>query len=95
MDVVYVSDILLTCNDPHTIDSLKAHLHSTFSIKDMGHLNYFLGSEVGYQLDGITLSQNEFTKELFSSSGISSFMNVVTPFPHNTELSAYTGDLFL
>lgn len=69
-------------------------LHSAFSIKDLGHLHYFLGFEVGYQADGIILSQNKFTKELLSSFGISSFKIVVIPLPLNTKPSAHTSEFF-
>lgn len=59
---IYVDDIILTGNDLSLINSLKAHLHKVFSIKDLGKLYLFLGIEVGYMTDGITLSQGKFTR---------------------------------
>ena len=42
-------------NDIDGINGLKSHLHFVFSIKDLGPLNFFLGIEVTYNLDGIIL----------------------------------------
>lgn len=44
--LVYVDDIILTSNSLDAIQSLKAYLHATFQIKDIGDLRYFLGIEV-------------------------------------------------
>ena len=61
---IYVDDIILTGNDSTITSSLKHHLNTVFSIKDLGRLNYFLGLEVSYVHDGIILSQNKFIKDL-------------------------------
>ena len=53
---VNVDDIILTGNNVSTIQSLKTHLHTIFSIKDLGTLSYFLGLEVSYLHNGIVLS---------------------------------------
>ena len=65
--------------------SLKAHLHNTFSMKDLGKLNYFLGLEVTYLNHGIVLSQQKFTTDLLYSSGITHFKHVATPLPLNPQ----------
>lgn len=57
---VYVDDIILTGDDVTSIRDLKSHLHKTFSIKDLGHLHYFLGIEVNYTPTGIILTQRKF-----------------------------------
>lgn len=46
------------------VQALKSHLHSTFSIKDLGVLTYFFGMKIGYT-GGTTLSQAKFTREIF------------------------------
>ncbi|KAL8097768.1 hypothetical protein AgCh_030767 [Apium graveolens] len=71
--------------------SLKDHLHKTFSIKDLGQLSFFLGIEVGYSADGITLTQGKFTREMLLDSGISSFKIVATPLPLSLKLIADMG----
>lgn len=60
---VYVDDIIVTGSSFQQIQSIKIHLHDTFSIKDLGILHYFLGIEIVYLPDGIVMSQTKFTKE--------------------------------
>ena len=40
--LVYVYDIIITGNDPHFLSSLIAQLSTTFELKDLGPLSYFL-----------------------------------------------------
>ena len=58
---VYVDDMVITGSNTEEIAALKAHLHHIFTIKDIGHLSYFLGLEVGYVKSGISLTQYKFT----------------------------------
>lgn len=44
--LVYVDDIILTCNNSLVLKSLISKLNSVFSLKDLGDLDYFLGIEV-------------------------------------------------
>ncbi|RDX72364.1 putative mitochondrial protein, partial [Mucuna pruriens] len=44
--LVYVDDIVVTGFDQKTISKLKKMLHSTFHMKELGHLTYFLGLEL-------------------------------------------------
>ena len=41
--IVYVDDIVVTGNDEAEIQNLKKHLASSFDIKALGLLSYFLG----------------------------------------------------
>ncbi|QHN94291.1 Retrovirus-related Pol polyprotein [Arachis hypogaea] len=43
--LVYVDDILVTRNCQDEISTLISQLNSTFSLKDLGEMNYFLGIE--------------------------------------------------
>ena len=70
---VYVDDIVLTGDDTPSILALKNHLHTVFSIKDLGKLTFFLGLEIGYLPQGINMTQRKFTKELLLDSGITNF----------------------
>ena len=41
--LVYVDDIIITGNDSGLISKLQNMLHSTFQMKDLGHLTFFFG----------------------------------------------------
>ena len=53
-------------------------LIKVFGIKDLGHLHFFLGIEIGYIPEGITKNQHKFTQELLRDSGITVFKPTVT-----------------
>ncbi|KAL8154536.1 hypothetical protein AgCh_000052 [Apium graveolens] len=91
--VVYVDDIILTGDDLLEIKDLKQHLDNVFSIKDLGKLSFFLGIEIGYHEDGITLTQKKFTKELLDTAGVLKGKSV-TPLPINLKLQAEEGEAY-
>ncbi|XP_019106129.1 uncharacterized mitochondrial protein AtMg00810-like [Beta vulgaris subsp. vulgaris] len=91
---VYVDDIILTGPNLPLILSLKAHLHTAFSIKDLGPLSYFLGLEVTRLSNGIILSQRKFTKELLAECELDTSKPAKTPLPLNLQLLADSGDFY-
>ena len=91
---VYVDDIVLTGTDQLGIHNLKHRLHHVFSIKDLGLLHYFLGFEVGYTPEGISLIQHKFTKEILTEANITTTKRTTTPLPLHLKLSAIEGPLF-
>ncbi|XP_021746033.1 uncharacterized protein LOC110711903 [Chenopodium quinoa] len=50
---IYVDDIIIIESDTLEIYHLKTHLDTTFSIKDLGQLSYFLGIEVTHLSDAL------------------------------------------
>lgn len=44
--MAYMADIILSGDSSAEIDDLVQQLHTQFSLKDIGELNYFLGVEV-------------------------------------------------
>lgn len=44
--LLYVADIIITGNNPSHISSLIVVLSSTFELKDLGPLSYFLGIQI-------------------------------------------------
>lgn len=62
--LVYVDDILLTGNDNVFIAHVKFVLHSTFTIKDLGLIKYYLGLEVHRTDQGMILHQHKFNHDL-------------------------------
>jgi hypothetical protein len=44
--VVYVDDMLITCNNENYIASIKKKFKKGFEMKDLGHLHYYLSIEI-------------------------------------------------
>ena len=88
---VYVDDIMVTGNNQEEIHHLKSFLDSKFKIKDLGHLNFFLGIEVLYSSSGVILTQRKFANDVlkqFQCSG-----KAVCPLPSNLKLLINEGEL--
>ena len=84
----------MTGNNATEISNIKAHLDSVFSIKDLGHLHYFLGIKVNYLHGGLVLSQNKFTKDLINEHYTDrTSKSSLTPLPIHLKLSALEGTL--
>lgn len=58
--LTYVDDQLIIGNDLEEIEMVKKKLDNLFTIKDLGHLRYFLGIEVEKGEKGTTLHQRKF-----------------------------------
>lgn len=84
---VYVDDMTITGDNPQLISQLKAHLHATFSIKDLGRLHFFLGLEASYSDQGIILTQCKFTHELLRDAAFPDIKPHVTPLPLHYKMS--------
>ena len=88
---VYVDDILVTGSNIDDITTLKQHIHSTFGIKDLGHLHYFLGFEVTPLPGGLSLSQWKFTHYLLLQTGFLNSKHAATPLPLHYKLTLEMG----
>ena len=91
---VYVDDIILTGTNTTILNDLKLHLHTVFSIKDLGELSYFLGIEVSRVATGIILTQRKFTKELLESCEMDVSKSAKTPLPVNLRLLVNEGEFY-
>ena len=54
--LIYVDDIIVTGNSNAEIEQLISNLSSTFALKDLRNLNFFLGIEVIRNDDTLMLS---------------------------------------
>jgi Reverse transcriptase (RNA-dependent DNA polymerase) len=90
--VVYVDDIVLTCNDSVEMKRLKASLAKEFKLKDLGELCYFLGIEVARSKKGVVLSQQKYVLDLLSDTRMLGYRPINTPIDLNHKLSGGIGD---
>ncbi|KAJ0493656.1 putative RNA-directed DNA polymerase [Helianthus annuus] len=90
---VYVDDILVTGNNSQEIGDLKDFLHTTFQIKDLGILNYFLGLEVLHHSTGTILTQRKFAMDLVKEFDDSALPVSACPLPPHLQLRTSDGDV--
>ena len=90
----YVDDILVTGNSISQIDGLIRQLHSSFSMRDLGPLSYFLSIEVLYDGDSIHLSQTKYVADLLEKMEMMDCKPAQTPGAIGKTLSKYDGEPF-
>jgi hypothetical protein len=67
---IYVDDIITTSSHPVVITQLINDLHSSFALKDLSHLNYFLGVEATWHHDGLYISQQGYIHDLLTKTNM-------------------------
>ena len=89
--LVYVDDIILTGSLENHITEFKDFLNTQFKVKDLGHLNYFLGIKIARSKDGIYIHQRKYALNLLQNTGLlgSKPSAITLPVQHN--LSSTTG----
>jgi hypothetical protein len=86
--LVYVDDIILTGNSPQFLKSVTQQLNSSFSLKDLGDLDYFLGIEVKVQPSGsLLLSQGKYVRDLLLKTDMHEANSISTPMSSSSKLS--------
>ncbi|XP_074293705.1 uncharacterized protein LOC141620839 [Silene latifolia] len=68
--LIYVDDMVITGDDLSDIQTLKDQLNSSFHMKDLEELKYFLGLEVERSTAGIFISQRKYTLDLLKTFGV-------------------------
>ncbi|KAH9687461.1 retrovirus-related pol polyprotein from transposon RE1 [Citrus sinensis] len=84
--LVYVNDLLITCNSMTLIRHVITALSHKFSIKDLGPLNFFLGVEVIPTSNGLFLSQQKYIRDLLARFNMESIKETTTPLSSTTHL---------
>ena len=64
--LIYIDDILITRSDCVELEDFIKLFSSTFALKDLGRLSYFLGIDVLYGHDSIYLSQKKYIRDLLA-----------------------------
>lgn len=68
--IVYVDDIVLTGTSQLIMSQVKEYLNKKFSIKDLGHIHYFLGIEVARSASGIFINQRKYVIDIIHEAGL-------------------------
>lgn len=77
--LIYVDDILVTGPDSNLLENFIKKLSKVFALKDLGLVDYFLGVEVCYTVDGMHLSQTKYIKNLLSKASMQDCKGYETP----------------
>lgn len=84
--LIYVDDILVLGNVQSQISHLIQQLCTSFSMKDLGRLHYFLGIEVDYSGDSMYLTQSKYALDLLSHTKFTDAKPISTPTPTGQKL---------
>ena len=90
--LLYMDDIIITGDDLNGIQELKDFLSQQFEMKDLGHLNYFLGLEIIHSTDGLYITQAKYTSDFLSRAGLTDNKTVDTPIELNAHLKPSGGN---
>jgi histone deacetylase 1/2 len=91
--LVYVDDIIVVSSSSTASDRLLVQLGSSFALKDLGELHYFLGIEVKPSPGCLHLSQQKYASELLRRAGLLKCAPVNTPMASTDKLSSLDGTL--
>ena len=84
---------MITGSDQEAISTIKRLLHSTFHMKDLGQLTYFLGLEVHFQQKGIFVNQYKYIQDLIQLVGLTNSTPIDTTMEINLKLQRDEGEL--
>jgi len=90
--LVYVDDIIITASVPEAIPDLLQQLRTSFAVKDLGKLNFFLGVEVTTLKSGLLLSQRRYILDLLKRTNMIEAKPLSSPMASSSSLSAFAGD---
>ncbi|XP_078160840.1 uncharacterized protein LOC144556253 [Carex rostrata] len=88
--LVYVDDVVIAGDDQASIEWLKRYLSSSFHIKDLGRLKYFLGIEVAHSPEGLFLNQRKYALDILGESGMIGVKPCDFPMEQNHKFSQDT-----
>lgn len=85
--LVYVDHIIIRGNSHTHILNLISKLHDKFTLKQLGHHDYFLAIEVSHYSNGcLFLSQTKYMRDLPAKTNMSEAMSIPTPMVYNLKL---------
>ncbi|CAM8990456.1 unnamed protein product [Rhodiola kirilowii] len=89
--LVYVDDIVIAGSSQAAINRVVQHLSTIFPIKDLGKLSYFLGLEVAYNSEGLTLTQRKYALDLLHRATMENCKSTPTPMSVSEKLAKDSG----
>jgi hypothetical protein len=89
--LIYVDDIIITSSHSGAISQLIQDLHSSFALKDLGRLHFFLGVEATWTTDGLHLSQQRYISDILSKTNMTLTKPISSPMSTSTTLSKLDG----
>lgn len=90
--LVYVDDLLISGNCLSSINSLKLLLSTTFHMKDLGDLHYFLGLEINRSDAGFFVSQQKYALDLLEEYNLLQAKPLSLPLDIHIKLTPEKGD---
>nr|GEV51522.1 reverse transcriptase, RNA-dependent DNA polymerase, Gag-polypeptide of LTR copia-type [Tanacetum cinerariifolium] len=84
--------ILLVGNCQTLFAEIKSKLNKEFNIKDLGHLNYYLGIEFLMNSSGLTMSQRKYALDLLQQVNVLNDKPSITPLNLAKSLNDTDGD---
>ncbi|XP_050378264.1 uncharacterized mitochondrial protein AtMg00810-like [Argentina anserina] len=91
--LVYVDDLIIIGDSDSEIQALKKSLHSTFAIKDLGRLRYFLGIEMDQTPGQLFLNQRKYISDFLHEVGMQDTKIAHSPLPSNLNLDTESESL--
>jgi hypothetical protein len=92
--LLYVDDIIITCNNSSLLQSFTCKLHYEFATKDLGSLSYFLGLEATSTTHGLFISKLKYARDILTRAQLLDSKLVHTPMVVSQHLSS-DGSMFL
>lgn len=91
--LLYVDDIVLSASSSALLQWIISHLGTTFAMKDIGPLKFFLGVQVTHTAQGFFLSQEQYTEDVIDRAGMANCKSTITPVDTKPKLSTSDGQL--
>ncbi|XP_006596771.1 uncharacterized protein LOC114383963 [Glycine soja] len=93
--LVYVDDIILTGSSPSLIQQITYKLNTAFSLKQLGHLDYFLGLKIKYLPNSsILMTQTKYIRDLLHKTNMAEAHSISSPMVSNCKLSRHGANAF-
>lgn len=89
--LVYVDDIVVTGSIISLVNQFITMLAKRFSIKDLGHISYFLGIEATQTSKGLHLMQNKYIQDLLAKTNMLNAKTVSMPLATHPKLTLKSG----